>query len=264
MKFFIDEILEWDDVREILLTDPEGMKPQAEIYAEEFIRTGSCGVPKGGMISLFVTAILADHTLKLHEARGIPHEITVATLKDVNLWIGNYYKQYGTFGSNQFPWFSYHLRGELFRLGRIQFRPCKTNRAPSGEWVLETHIPQGEPLDPKKSLESFALAKEFFAKYFPEVKADYFDCHSWLLNPNFAYLMGEDSNIVQFGKLWKPLHIKIDGSAGTIERVFGFGFKREDLPNAPENTRLQRQVKDFLLRGGDLSAVYCVRPLNEE
>lgn len=264
MDFFIEEVLEWDEVKEILRKDPEGLKAQAAVYAEEFIRTGTCGVPKGGMLPLFVVAMVADHTLEINSARGIPKEFTVAVLKDVNLWIGNYYKQYGAFGSNEFAWFSYHLRGELFRLGRIQFRPCKTNRAPSGEWVLECHIPQGEPLDPQACLQSFAMAKEFFAKYFPEVKADYFDCDSWLLNPNFAYLMEEDSNIVQFGKLWTARSIRLEGSRATIQRVFGFGFQREDLPNAPENTRLQRRVKDFLLKGGDLSSTYCVRPLNAE
>ena len=265
MDFFINEIIEREDVREILRTDPDGLLPQAKLLAEEFIRTGTCDMPKGGTLPLFVCALVADHTLEINSNRGIPREITVTTLRDVNLWIGNHVKQFGTVGLREFSWTCFQLRGEIFRLGRLQFRPVKNNgRVPSGEWILETHIPQGEPLDPQKCLKSFAMAKEFFPKYLPEVKAEYFDCHSWLLNPNFTYLMGENSNIVQFGKLWVKKRIDLGGSTATISRVFGFGFKPEDLPNAPEDTRLQRKVKEFLLNGGDLSNTYAYRAVDAE
>jgi len=266
MEFFLNEILERDDVREILRKDPEGLLPQAREKAEEFIRTGNCSFDEWGMLPLFTFALLADHTRKINEERGIPHEITVATLKDVNLWIGNYESQYGTLGLKEFIWLGFHLRGELFRLGRLQFRHVKNspNRVPSGDWIWETHIPQGEPLDPEKCLESFAMAKEFFPKYFPHAKAEYFDCHSWLLNPNFTYLMGEKSNIVNFGKLWKRKRIDLGGSTATMSRVFGFGFQPEDLPNAPEKTTMQRKVKEFLLHGGDLSNTYAFRPVDGE
>ena len=266
MDFYINEIIDDAQAKEILRTDPEGLSAQAKVLAEEFIRTGTCDMPKGGMLPLFVCAYVADHTLEINTKRGIPREMTVAILRDVNLWIGNYYKQFGVPGTNEFAWLSFQLRGEIFRLGRLQFRPVKNgnNRAPSGEWVLETHVPQGEPLDPQKCLESFAMAKEFFPKYFPEVKADYFDCHSWLLNPNFAYLLDDSSNIVNFGKLWTLKRIDVGNCSATINRVFGFGFKRKDLPNAPENTTLQRKVKEFLLNGGDLSNTYAYRALDAE
>ncbi|MBP3301441.1 MAG: DUF5596 domain-containing protein [Clostridia bacterium] len=264
MEFFLNEILEDQAVRDLMIADPEGLKEQAKALADQFAQTGDCEVPEGGMLPLFVYAYALNNALALHEKRGIPHEISVAIFKDVNLWIGNHIVQFGTPGIKVFSWLKFHLRGELYRLGRLQFRPVKTNRAPEGEWVFETHVPQGEPLDEQACLDSFARAKPFFAQYFPEVDAKYFDCNSWLLNPNHAYVMGENSNVVKFMRLWELRSINCKGkSSGTITRVFGFGATREDLPNLPEKTTMQRKVKAFLLAGGDLSDTYGVRRVDE-
>ena len=264
MDFFINEIIEDEEIRSLLRSDPQGLNEKAKALAKEFEENGSCEHPGEGMLPLFVLAHLADRTREINGKRGIPEEITVATLKDVNLWIENHRTKYGTPGMMEFGWLNFHIRGELFRLGRLQFRPIKTDRAPSGEWVLETHVPQGEPLSAEACLDSFARAKVFFSEYFPEVRADYFDCDSWLLNPNHAYLMGENSNVVKFMRLWDLKLIRCARkSSSTISRVFGFGTKREHLPNAPENTAMQKKVKAFLLAGGDLSDTYGVRKIDD-
>ena len=83
MEFFINEIVEREDVLEILRNQREKYLPQAQEKAEEFIRTGNCKFEEWGLLPLFVFGLVCDHTRKLHEAKGIPHEITVATLKDV-------------------------------------------------------------------------------------------------------------------------------------------------------------------------------------
>lgn len=165
-----------------------------------------------------------------------------------------YEVQYGQIGLAEFPWLIFHYTGRLFRLGRLQFQllPAK-GHIPSGEFVMETHIPQGESLDMAACRVSFAMAVEFFGKYFPKYPAACFSCESWLLNPNLSDILPEESNIVRFMKLWTVCEVLEDNSAQAMERVFGFGFDRGELLSAPEKTGLQRALKKYLLAGGQIN-----------
>lgn len=257
MQFFINEILENEEIKEILLSETKYIAQAKEIA--EKIKSGEKIITEKGILPIFVCAFLADYALEINLKRGISKEITVKTLKDVNVWLDNYNSQYNEIGLGEFCWLIYHYTGDLFHIGRLQFRLEKSlEGVPAGEVAIETHIPQGEPLTKESCLESFEKAKEFFAKIFPNAKPQYFMCDSWLLNPNLAKILKEDSNIVQFMRLWTPIPFVSDHSSQAIERVFGFGFKKEYLKNAPENTGLQRVLKKYLLEGGtmDLTAGY--------
>lgn len=259
MHFFINEILEDEAVRAVLRSDP-AMAQEGQQVARS-IAEGEVITPPAGLLPLFVLAHLADYALEKNTARSIPRDITVATLKDVNIWLDNYDAQYGGIGLAEFPWLIHHYTGDLFRLGRLQYRLEKPLAGmPDAEVAIETHIPQGEPLDTASCLDSFAQAKEFFARYFPEAVPTYFMCDSWLLCPNLPQVAAEDSNIVRFMRLWTPVPFPDDNSAQAIKRVFGFGFTRDQLPHAPENNGLQKRLKRYLLEGGNMpiSAGYRV------
>ena len=252
MSFFIDEILEEDAVREVLRNNP-AMAEEGRDIAHR-IQNGEPIIPPAGLLPLFVLAHLADYALEKNTARDIPYEITVATLKDVNVWLANYDAQYGGIGLAQFSWLVRHYTGDMFRLGRLQFRlKAPLAGMPAAEVAIETHIPQGEPLDTAACLASFAQAKDFFATYFPEHTPAYFMCDSWLLSPDLVQVAAEDSNILQFMRLWTPVPFPADNSRQAIERVFGFGFSAERLAEAPETTALQRRLKAYLLGGGSIN-----------
>ncbi|MBQ8684036.1 MAG: DUF5596 domain-containing protein [Clostridia bacterium] len=251
MQFFINEILEDDAVREILRTNPAMAEEGREIARR--IAAGEDITPAPGLLPLFVLAHLADYTLEKNNALGIPRDITVATLKDVNIWLFNYDAQYGGIGLAEFPWLIHHYTGDLFRLGRLQFRLEKPLAGmPAAEVAIETHIPQGEPLDIEACLASFEQAKAFFTRHFPAYSPAYFMCDSWLLCPNLPQVAAEAANIVRFMRLWTPSPFPDDNSAQAIERIFGFGFDRAKLAEAPERTGLQKRVKQYLLEGGSL------------
>lgn len=252
MNFYINEIIEDQRVKDLLLSDPV-MAAKAEKIAEKYLQSGEEPQLEAGLLPIFVLGHMADYALEQNTARGIQKEVTVATLKDVNLWIGNYELQHGVLGLAEFHWLTKHYTGRLFRLGRLQFihEPVKYG-APEGDVVLDTHIPQDAPLNEEACLASFAWAKEFFAAHFPEKDPKYFICGSWLLNPQLADLLGEDSNITKFMRLWSGYCPAANSSNQAIQRVFGLGFKAEDMANAPENTRLQRALKAHFLKGGTL------------
>lgn len=256
MDFFLNEILENERVRQALdFASPEAM--EAKKMADEAVKTGERPRLSPGMTPIYVLAYLADHALQKNNARGISREITVATLKDINIWLDNYEKTFGKMGLKEFGWLFNHYTGRLFRLGRLQFEIVKQGE----EFALGTHIPQGEALDTSACLDSFAMAKEFFAAHFPETPVNKCTCHSWLLCPRLADVLPEESNIVRFMRLWEQVPCASDHSAQAMERTFGFGFKADMLPNAPEKTGLQRRMKAYLLAGGDLSACAGERKL---
>lgn len=249
MRFFINEILEDERVIQELHKHSE-LKEKGKTIADYIVKHHDYPNIEAGLLPIFVLGYLADSALDRNLERGIPRAITIQTLKDVNVWLRNYEKQYGDIGLAEFHWLIFHYTSRLFRLGRLQFQMAVADVAiPTGDFVIETHIPQDEPLNIEQCMLSFEMAAHFFDTYFSEYKADYFICHSWLLNPRIADLLYENSNIVRFMKLWDKYAIPNDDSAQAIERVFGFGVKQNDLAFVPEKTSLQKALKEYLLSG---------------
>lgn len=56
-----------------------------------------------------------------HEERGIPRDVSVSTLSDYELWMCEYREKTGEWGLREIGWLYHHFRGEIFRLGRLQF-----------------------------------------------------------------------------------------------------------------------------------------------
>ena len=251
--FFFDEIFENQEIKNLLLND-ENLLAEGKKIADEIIRTGDESKLPDGLLCIATFAYLADYALEKNTKMGIPREITVASLKDVNPWVLNHYTRYGEYGFSEGFWvIGFYLSGR-FRLGRLQFNFAPPNpHIPEGDVVLEAHIPQGEPLDNDECIKSFNMAREFFKKFFPEKNPLYFMCDSWLLCPDLVKIADENSNLVKFMKMWTQFPFDGDNSHQAMERVFGFGFKREDLASAPEKTRLQKRLKEHLLNGGEIN-----------
>lgn len=253
MDFFLNEILENEEIRH-LLAENKALEVQGKAIAQEIIQTGNVPQIEAGLLPIFVLGHLSDYALRKNLERGIEKEITVNTLKDINIWLDNYKTQFGKAGLGEFHWLIHHYTGDLFRLGRLQFRIEKCLPGiPMGGYAIETHIPQGEPLDVEACRESFQWAKRFFKEHFSQYTPTCFMCDSWLLNPNLSEILDESSNIVRFMKLWTQFPFPGDDSAQAIERVFGFGYTRKDTANFPEVTRLQKRFKEYLLSGGTLN-----------
>ena len=252
-SFFFNEILENEEVKNILQSD-EKLMAEGKLIADKIIKNGDESEFPNDIRALAAFNYLADFALENNTKMGIPKEITVASLKDVNPWVENHYKRYGEYGFSEAFWVIGFYLSQRFRLGRLQFNFAKPLPfMPQCDIVLETHIPQGEPLDNDECIKSFKMAKEFFAKVFPDKKVNYFMCDSWLLCPQLVNIADEKSNLVKFMKMWQQIPFHGDESSQVIERVFGFGFKREDLVKAPEKTSLQRNLKNYLLSGNNIN-----------
>ena len=117
------------------------------------------------------------------------------------------------------------------------------------------HIPEGEPLLDEECGKSFAEADRFFG---PEYTM--YDCESWLLSPKLQKLLKQQSNILKFQNRFEVEKI-IYPFCQAEERVFG--EIREDKENYPEQTSLQRAVKQLVMTGEDVGIGYGVIYRNE-
>ena len=113
--------------------------------------------------------------------------------------------------------------------------------------VVFIHIPEDGKLDINNCRQSLFEASNFFEKYFPESKLNAFFCFSWLLDPLLQLILDKESNIVKFQSLFSLISAKTNGDS-----IFMFLFRCKDceIDELPENTFLQKKVKEFLRCGG--------------
>lgn len=259
-------------MRRRVLDDPE-LRQVLETSVEELVRDmGRPGTrvevpeldwPAGPMRRCFPVYVLLaalPYTRAYHRERGIPAEVSRRTLADLGRHIAVHRRRYGCAGVQSPGWLYHHFRGELYQLGRLQFergRPgTRAGRALAEAGLdpeapsLDLHIPDFHgPLTPAACDRSMALAREFFARHFPEERHAAVLCHSWLLDPQLREYLPADSNIVRFQERFRPAWE--DGEEADTEPV-QFVFGDPDLPveGLPRRTAVERAVGDHLRAGG--------------
>ena len=73
MDFFINEILENDKVKDLLLTETQYVD-DAKAFAEK-IKNGADIMPEDGIPTIFACAFLADYALEINTKKGISKEL---------------------------------------------------------------------------------------------------------------------------------------------------------------------------------------------
>lgn len=200
-----------------------------------------------------------------HRDRDIPDGISRRTLADLGRQMTHQQRRQGRGGLMiNTTWLTRHFQGRLFQLGRLQFelaglghttsteiRAAGTDLAP-GAPTLVVHIPDYcGPMDPTSCADSFEAAHRFFGRHFPEHRPTVLTCYSWLLDPQLAEYLPEDSNIINFQQLFtiNQRHTRpIATDADTFEFVFGTtDVQRRD--RLPRHTSLQRALIEHVDRG---------------
>ncbi|MGV9244086.1 acyltransferase domain-containing protein [Streptomyces sp. NPDC003710] len=216
----------------------------------------------GRFFHLYVYVASVPYVRAYHRERGVPEEVTRRTLADLGRQVAVHRRRRGT-GGLLFPWWpALHFHGELFQLGRLQFQRGRlgerTGRAVAsagrdlgpGDPCLNLHIPDFQgPLSPSACERSLALAREFFARHYPDERHEIAVCHSWLLDPQLKRYLSADSNIIRFQDRFEAAYEEATPDDGV---PIGFVFGDPDLPVAglPRRTSVERAVADHLRGGG--------------
>ena len=206
--------------------------------------------PLGRYFFVYVyLAALAD-VRRFHRQRGIPDEISWATLADLGRNLKRDRLLLGDGGLRTSGWLTLHFRGALYQLGRLQFNRMNVRAAHvagafrEGEVALGIHIPESGPLTPTATDDSFAQARAFFARYFPETPTHLGICTSWLLDPQLADYLAPDSNIIRFQRRFRLVGEGYDGDADVLR--FVFHRIAPDIDDLPQRTTLERAIVSHL------------------
>ena len=209
--------------------------------------------PLGRYFFVYVyLAALAD-VRRFHKQRGVPDEISWATLADLGRNLRRDRLLLGDGGLRTSGWLTLHFRGALYQLGRLQFNRREATRARVGESpgesepALGVHIPESGPLTPEACDESIAQAEPFFARHFPEWRPRVGVCTSWLLDPQLADYLAPDSNIIRFQRRFKLVGEGYDGDADVLRFVFHRIAPTIDA--LPQRTTLERAIVAHLRAG---------------
>ena len=205
----------------------------------------------------FVYTLSIEDMEKLYAEKNIPSDILYATINDLAVWINRHHEWFNEWGFSQYGWIIHHIRGKIFKLGRLQFEMQKTGKyelppeelhldIKLGDRYLNVHIPRGGKLDEAACLESFDMAKEFFPKVLNfDFKA--FGCFTWLFDPAFEKLLPSDSNILKFQNLFT----RFPGSEsyGGLDYVF-VNITKDNIKDAPTDTYFRKKLVEHILSGG--------------
>ena len=197
-------------------------------------------------------AALAD-VRRFHLQRGIPDDISWATLSDLGRNLKRDRLLLGDGGLRTSGWLTLHFRGSIYQLGRLQFNRVNIRAAHvadafcEGEPTLGIHIPESGPLTPEACDDSLAQARPFFSRHFPETPTRLAICTSWLLDPQLAEYLAPDSNIVRFGRRFTLVGDGYDGDADVLRFVFHRIAPRID--DLPQRTTLERAIVAHLRAG---------------
>ncbi|GAA2837742.1 acyltransferase domain-containing protein [Kribbella solani] len=198
---------------------------------------------------------------RFHAERGIPDDISWATLADLGQQIKVNRRTHGSYGLETHWWMTIHWVGQIYALGRLQYllhqvteeRPVPGTE--TGEWIIGVHIPETGPLTDELVDDSLAQAREFFPRYFPEFPVQTANLWSWLLDPYLLDNLPQDSNMVRFGRRFTPYGTPNDSQDSAI--FFTFRTHGIDqLDELPQDTRLQRLVVGRIKDGGTWQSAY--------
>jgi hypothetical protein len=223
-------------------------------------------------VYVFLAAL--PHVRAFHRTREIPDEVSRLTLADLGRNMAVHRRRHGVGGLDVAFWLMRHFRATIYQLGRLQFEQVRLgNRTGNaiaatglpygpGDPALSVHIPAFYgPLTPQACDESFAQAKEFFARYFPEEDYRIAVCRSWLLDSQLAEYLPEDANILRFQRRFRPAYKPADDDEDILGFVFGGPAEQSrpvepdggrggpTLDGLPRRSRLERAIIDHLRAG---------------
>jgi len=208
---------------------------------------------KDGGRNLLTYLYLCEDLSELYKERGIPEDILIDTLKDIVRWCTTYSDINGRLYLGELHWLKLHLSGELFKVGRLQFRMAGAERdvpkygLKKGDPIVEIHIPADGRLLVEDCKKSIGEAKEFFLKYFPEYEFKYFTCHSWLLDKKLREVLPDSSNILKFAEFFDI--VAEDDSNALIKYIWSWDMNERKLKTAATPNDLAAKVQKRVLKG---------------
>lgn len=211
----------------------------------------------GNLLCVLIYMAATGYAYEKYKARGIPDEVFYDTFNCLPEKMETYKKHFGKWGYTAPTWSISQLNLTLFRIGRLSYNfvpaphepLCAKDKvlATENEPYIYIHISDNEKLVGCE--ESIREARAFFKKFYPEYADCIYVTNTWLLDPLLAEILPENSNIMQFQKIFN-IYDRYDCKTEVLKRIFG--EEKESLDAYSPATSLARAVIDYLKSGKEL------------
>lgn len=198
---------------------------------------------RDGFQMLKIMLEAASVSERLYAIAGIGEDIYTETMKCFSRFVREHQESFGRYGFDRGFWTGRQLSLTLFRLGALEYELT----AEAG--IVAVHIPSGADLSEEALNQSFDLAKDFFREHGTEVKA--FACTSWLLSPALKELLRPDSGILRFQSRFSVTKVFPEDES---YKLWIYKNSKLSPEKFPQDTSLQRAVKQYVLQGGKIGA----------
>ena len=217
----------------------EGLKQLKETLSDD----------PGGYLRLCCMLRCALKAKSEFDRLGISDDIYTASMGAFSRFVREHRNSYGTYGFDRTFWTTRQVSCKLFRIGQLEYELTTLD----GADIVSLHIPTDVDLRPEVLRPSVKAGLAELYRLFPGCEGKPVYCHSWLLSPLLKELLPETSNILHFQQMFD---LNPEGTPGND--VVLWVFKNPKLPKEdyPENTSLQKKLKQFFLKGGQFLEGY--------
>ncbi len=205
------------------------------------------GEDQEGLKCLAFMLHVAMRSYQEYLRRGISDKIFIATMGCFSRFVKEHQDSYGSYGFDREWWTVRELTLREFRLGELEYEMIEDK----DEKKISIHIPSDANLEEDKCLESYHMAKSFFSQYEVDYAEVEYYCNSWLLYPMLFEFLPENSKIIRFQKDFIIDFFEPDNEG---YKLWVFKNKTLTIDELPENTSLQRRMKEHLKKGGKIGS----------
>lgn len=250
LKKICDAIQMPEEVTELLLSF-DGPLPRfspdlsPEVWAETLAAMKEALKPDERGLKLLAALLLSsEETWNRYEALGMDWALFTTTMECFSRFVREHMASFGCWGFDREWWVPRQLTCRLFRIGLLEYELIE-------EWgprVISLHIPTGAKLEQTELRASWLRARSLIDQNFPLWKDTPMVCRSWLLSPALKQLLPPASRILYFQSNFTITPLPQTGKGHLL-----WVFHRTDLPleQLPEDTTLQKNLKAYLLSGGE-------------
>ncbi|MBE6667366.1 MAG: hypothetical protein E7607_03540 [Ruminococcaceae bacterium] len=213
---------------------------------------------------MVILLLCIPYLKELYKKHDLDESLLYETMSDLRCKLFECKSVKGVWGNFVAYWYGEFFRLTRFKLGRLEyeeitFKPSRyTNIVKNGDPILTCHIPSEGPILEADVIASLKKAYEFYPQY---VKDGILPvaCHSWLLFPPYkGRVFKEGFNIYAFASLFDIVEYDSNDKYSDLWRVFNIEYSDGCLSSLPEDTSLQRNLKNFLLEGNLMGDAYGI------
>ncbi len=189
-------------------------------------------------------------------AKGIEEKIYIETMKCFTRFVGEHKVSYGVYGFDRSFWTVRQIAMHLFRIEELEYELDLRNN----QKIISIHIPSDADITLEKLRSSYEAAKRFLYQFYPEFCEVDMMCETWMLSRSLPELLPATSKILGFQQSFRLIEENPEAK-DYLEWVYKLGGSAKDnckLTELPEQTTLQKNMKQYLLDGGKVGIVIGV------